>query len=267
MHQGVIYQLYMYRIYRDIRLVCSPHLQTSHFGGDPDNFTYPRFGLDFTFCRAYDDNGKPADTSKNYFKWSESGPKKGELAFVTGNPGSTGRLLTKGQMGFLRDARYPMMVEQYTDELNIVKPHAKKDPAYEKRVRTFILQKENSQKAITGYIDGLLNPNIKATKDKYEADFRAKVEAEPELQKKYGGAWEELEKINQRKTELQPVLSYYVPSYSGEVARAVAMVQATDPAAEPRAKSQAARRARAAIPWCSCYSETGLPKRRWPRSR
>ena len=82
---------YSYKIFEDIRLVCAPHLQTAHFGGDPDNFTYPRYSIDFSFCRAYED-GAPANTAKHYFKWSKTGPTKGELVFVTGNPGSTDRL-------------------------------------------------------------------------------------------------------------------------------------------------------------------------------
>ena len=246
MHQGVVFQLYMYRVYRDIRIVCSPHLQTSHFGGDPDNFTYPRFGIDFTFCRAYID-GKPADTSKHYFRWSKFGPKKGELAFVTGNPGSTGRLNTKGQMSFLRQARYPLLFEQFTDELDIFKTAAAKDPAYEKQVRTFVLSRENSQKELTGYLDGLHNPSIKKAKDKAEADFVGKVHADPELKKKYGGAWAELEKINKRKIELQPTLSFYIPYYSKELARAAALVNATDPKASDSVRKDAIDQAKAPI--------------------
>ena len=247
MHQGAVFQLYMYRNYSDVRLVCAPHLQTSHFGGDPDNFTYPRFGIDFSFCRAYGKNGKPADTSRFYFRWSKAGPKKGELAFVTGNPGSTGRLLTRGQMGYLRKAQYPMMVEQWTDELEIVKARAKKDPTYEKRVRTFLLQRENQQKAVTGYLNGLHNPSIQAAKDTAEAEFLRKVETNPKLKALYGKAWGELETINKRKTKLAPTLSFYVPSYSKELTRAVLMVQATDQGTPPKARDQAAKQARKPI--------------------
>ena len=230
MHQGAGFELYSYRVYDDVRLVCSPHLQTSHFGGDPDNFTYPRFGIDFAFCRAYVDD-KPADTSKYYFRWSKGGPKKGELAFVTGNPGSTGRLLTKGQMSFLREARYPILLDQFADELKIIKARAAVDAAYEKRTRTFILGRENSQKAVTGYLNGLHNPDIIKKKDKAEAEFRGKVTANPKMAKGFGGAWPELEKINKQKIALQPKLSFYAPSYSGVLSRAAAMVTATAPGA------------------------------------
>ncbi|MEE2887101.1 MAG: S46 family peptidase, partial [Planctomycetota bacterium] len=235
MHQGAAFQVYSYRIYRDVRLVCSPHLQTSHFGGDPDNFTYPRFGIDFAFCRAYVD-GKPADTSEHYFRWSKGGPKKGELAFVTGNPGSTGRLLTKGQMSYLREAQYPIRLGQFDDELKIVKARAATDAAYAKRTRTFVLGRENAQKAFTGYLAGLHNPNIIAKKDKAEAEFRGKVTEDSALSKKFGGAWAELKKINQQKIKLQPKVSFYSPSYSGVLTRAAALVAATAPGAPESAR-------------------------------
>ena len=233
MHQGAGFELYSYRVYRDVRLVCSPHLQTSHFGGDPDNFTYPRFGIDFAFCRAYIDD-KPADTSAHYFRWSKSGPKKNELAFVTGNPGSTGRLLTQGQMSYLRESRYPILLDQFGDELRIVKARSKNDPVYEKRNRTFILGRENSQKAYTGYLDGLHNPKIIAKKSKAEAAFRGKVDKTPALAKKFSGAWAELGKINKAKIVQQPKVSFYTPSYSSVLARAVAVVKATAPSASEK---------------------------------
>src|SRR5690606_5424685 len=95
--QGAKYHLYVYRVWDDIRLVCTPHLQIAHFGGDFDNFTYPRWCLDFAFVRAYVD-GKPADTSAHHLRWCTDGVSDGDLVFVTGNPGTTRRLLTLAQM-------------------------------------------------------------------------------------------------------------------------------------------------------------------------
>jgi hypothetical protein len=228
MHNGATYQLYLYRVYDDIRLVCSPHLQTSHFGGDPDNFTFPRFGIDFTFCRAYIDN-KPADTSAHYFRWSTNGPKKNELAFVTGNPGSTGRLKTKGQMAYSRQAEYPIFLDRIDDELPIVKARAHADASYEKRMKPQILQMENRQKAIRGFLDGLHNPEIKRAKDEAEAQFRARIQSDGKLNDKYGTAWEELERVNEEKITLAPKSSFYAASgYSPAMVRAVALVSATD---------------------------------------
>src|SRR5690606_33934286 len=106
LYQGGMYQVYSYKIYDDVRLVGTPDLAIAKFGGDPDNFTYPRYSLDFTFMRAWED-GKPADTSAHFFKVKTRGPQEGETVFVTGNPGSTGRLNTIAQMGFMRDIQYP----------------------------------------------------------------------------------------------------------------------------------------------------------------
>ena len=97
--------------YFDLRLVVLPHVQTAHFGGDPDNITYPRHSLDFAFLRAYE-GGKPADTTKHYFKWKSGGAKKDELVFVSGNPGTTNRLFTKTQLELERDIRIPMEIER-----------------------------------------------------------------------------------------------------------------------------------------------------------
>jgi len=95
--QGGIWQLYHYRVFDDVRLVMAPHLQISHFGGDPDNFVYPRYAIDFAFCRAYVD-GVPADTGSFHLPWGD-GPSEGELVFLTGIPGGTQRLLTKAPSG------------------------------------------------------------------------------------------------------------------------------------------------------------------------
>src|SRR5262249_21130840 len=136
--QGAVYQLYSYKIYDDIRLVCAPHLQTAHFGGDPDNFTFPRYCIDFAFCRAYAD-GKPADASAHYFRWSASGARDGDLVFVTGNPGSTERLLTKAQLEYLRDAQYPRIREVIDSQLAGLRSIAQGNPDAAKATRAQIL--------------------------------------------------------------------------------------------------------------------------------
>ena len=120
LYQSGIYQLYQYKVYTDIRLVCIPHLQTAHFGGNEDNFNYPRYNLDFAFIRAYEDD-KPANTSKHHFRWKAGGAKKNELVFVSGNPGTTKRLFTKAQLELERDLRIPMNIEQLTNRLRISK--------------------------------------------------------------------------------------------------------------------------------------------------
>ena len=123
--QGGIYQLYQYRVFSDIRLVMAPHLQAAHFGGDPDNFVYPRYAVDFAFCRAYIDD-KPADTSRYHFTWGD-GPKPGEMIVLTGNPGGTSRLLTKAQLKYERDARYPRVRELIDNRIDILRDFSEKD--------------------------------------------------------------------------------------------------------------------------------------------
>jgi hypothetical protein len=105
LYNGGKYSLYTYKRYKDIRLVLVPEYELGLFGGDPDNYTYPRYSLDFTLWRAYDDNGKPLKT-KNYFKWSTDGAKEDEPIFVIGNPGQTSKLKTVSQLEYMRDITY-----------------------------------------------------------------------------------------------------------------------------------------------------------------
>jgi len=173
--QGGVWQLYQYRVFDDVRLVMAPHLQISHFGGDPDNFVYPRYALDFTFCRAYVD-GKPADTGDAHFVWSD-GPKDGELVFLTGNPGGTQRLLTQAQLEYQREARYPRIRTMIDHRLDVLRRFAAGEPALEKRLRTSILSLENGQKLYRGEHGALLDPAFQAKKRAAEDAFRRRAEA------------------------------------------------------------------------------------------
>ncbi len=201
LYQGGVQQVYSYKIWDDIRLVCAPHGQSAHFGGDPDNFTYPRWGLDFTFVRAYVD-GKPADTSKHFFQWKTAGASEGELVFVTGNPGSTGRLQTLAQVEHLRDAFYPLTLQVVDQRLATARKAAAQSDEKRKELLPQILSLENTQKAFRGYLDGLKNPRIIEIKRKAEAAVREKVAADPALQEKYGDAWDNLAAIAEEKTTL-----------------------------------------------------------------
>lgn len=200
LYQGGMYQLYSYKVYKDIRLVGTPHLQCAKFGGDPDNFTYPRFGLDFSFVRAWED-GRPADTSKHYFKWRTEGPQENETVFVIGNPGSTGRLKSIAQMEFLRDVQYPRVVASLEQQLKSLNDRASKDEAQGKALRAQILSLENSRKAVQGYLDGLRNDKVMAVKRKAEKAAREAVAAKPELVQKVGDPWAELEELTAKKRE------------------------------------------------------------------
>ncbi|MEZ6037743.1 MAG: S46 family peptidase [Planctomycetota bacterium] len=200
LYQGGNYQLYSFKLFEDLRLVCAPHGQSAHFGGDPDNFCYPRWGLDFSFLRAYE-NGQPADTKTQCFEWRTEGASEGEVVFVTGNPGRTGRLKTYAQCEYLRDQYYPPLVKRYEQMVAQMHERAKESAEVEKELRPQILRFENSRKALQGYLDGLRNPRIMEIKAKAEAELRAEVAKRPELQEQYGDAWDQLALIQTQKVQ------------------------------------------------------------------
>ncbi len=198
LYQGGMYQLYSFKIFDDLRLVCAPHGQVAHFGGDPDNFCFPRWGLDFTFVRAYE-GGKPVDSKANHFRWKTEGAKEGELVFVTGNPGTTGRLKTVAQCEYMRDHSFPGRLRMVHAELEALNAKAKESPEEERKLRATILRNENTRKAVQGYLDGLLDPRIMAIKQKAEADLRAAVAKDAGLQQKHGDAWDKIVAIQLEK--------------------------------------------------------------------
>lgn len=188
LYQGGEYWLYRYKKYTDVRMVFAPERQAAYFGGDYDNFTYPRHDLDMTFFRVYE-NGKPAKTDQ-YFRWNAKGAADKELVFVSGNPGSTDRLLTVAELKFLRDYRYPMMLSYIKKRIAILRDYATRGPEQERRALVSIFGLENSKKALGGeYEQGLLSPAMFKEKEAAEKDFQAKVAANPEWQAAYGGAW------------------------------------------------------------------------------
>jgi len=188
LYQGGMYSLYRYKRYNDIRLVMAPEGQIAFFGGDPDNFTFPRYDLDLTLLRVYDHDKpfKPTD----YLKWSTGGATDDELVFVIGNPGSTGRLNTVAQMEFLRDVQYPAQLGGYKRALDIYSQLAKTDTASIRRYQNDVFGYANSQKAVAGYRTGLVDSVRSAQKRAFENEFRARVNADPSLRAKYGATWD-----------------------------------------------------------------------------
>lgn len=192
LYQGGNYQLYSYKIYDDIRLVAVPHLQIAKFGGDPDNFTYPRFSLDFALLRAWE-NDQPANTEAHYLEVRGEGPGDGETVFVSGNPGSTGRLKTMAQIEFLRDVELPRILQIIASRTEGIQ--RRMDAASDDERPTLqseMLSMENARKAYTGYLDGLLNEEVVAVKQKAEDDIRAVVEADEALKTQFGDLWDRM---------------------------------------------------------------------------
>lgn len=223
LYQGAVHQLYRYRVYDDVRLVCSPHLQTSHFGGDPDNFTYPRWSIDFSFLRAYE-NGKPADTTAHYFRWRAQGAQENDLVFVPGNPGSTSRLLTVAQLEAQRDVEHPLILQQLQNGMAILRPYTEGNPG----LLTTLLGWENSYKAIGGMLDGLKDDALLALKRAHEDHFRSAVAARPELKGRYGDLWDTLAQLARRRAAVQPKVAFYTPGYSSVLERGVLIARSLD---------------------------------------
>ncbi|MEP7196345.1 MAG: S46 family peptidase [Saprospiraceae bacterium] len=185
-YSGGKFSLYGYKKFSDIRLVFIPETDLGYFGGDPDNFTYPRYVLDCTFWRAYDENGKPLNTSENYFKFNPDGIKEGEPVFVIGNPGNTERYRTFKQLEYDRDYRYPMQLELLTDRIKLMQKEYDKSPNVDLLNEIFGLS--NSQKAFTGILAGLRNPDLITRKKATEDEIRKKTKIRGE------DPWLELEK-------------------------------------------------------------------------
>jgi hypothetical protein len=187
LYNGGQYKLYTYRAFRDVRLVWAPEFDIAFFGGDPDNFSYPRFDLDITLLRVYDGD-KPALTP-DFFAWNPAGPQDGELTFVSGNPGRTERLDTVAELQYARDAALPLAIRTSSDLDGYLTRYAAESPEHAKDALDAIFGTENGLKLQIGREAALLTPSFFAGKEKQEAAFRAAVAAKPELQAKYGGAW------------------------------------------------------------------------------
>ncbi len=189
MYAGGEYKLYRFHHYTDLRLVFAVESQTAFFGGDPDNFTYPRYDLDISIVRAYE-NDQPANTSADYFKWSQAGAKDSELVFVVGNPGSTGRLNTLAQLEYLRDIQYPASLTQLGNMIAVYQAQAAQSPERARALENTLFYLQNSYKAISGYQAGLLDSTLMARKRAWERSFRARVNANPRWRLRYGSAWQ-----------------------------------------------------------------------------
>lgn len=191
---GGKYSLYGYKRYKDVRLVFAPEDQLGFFGGDPDNFTYPRYNLDCSFFRVYDENGQPLKT-EHFFKWSKDGAKNGEAVFVVGNPGNTDRLNTVAQLEFMRDIQYPRTLELLNSLIDLYKNILKENPERKLQLQDMIFSFENSKKAFEGILKGLRDPILMKRKVDFEETFKSKVKSNPELNKKYGDLWDKIANI------------------------------------------------------------------------
>ena len=187
---GGRYDLYQYKKYTDLRLVFAPEFLIAYFGGDPDNFTYPRYDLDVSFFRAYE-NGKPAATPE-YLHWSREGARAGELIFVAGNPGSTSRLDTVAQLEYQRDVTDPLYLDRLASRLGLLRAYAARSEEDRRVSQDLILSFENSFKAVTGELEGLRDRALMERKREDERKLRAAVERSPALRREAGKVWDDV---------------------------------------------------------------------------
>src|SRR4029078_8464240 len=212
LYSGGRYDLYQYKKYTDVRLVFAPEESIAAFGGDPDNFNYPRFCLDFSLFRAYE-NDKPVEP-KEYLRWSRTGVKDGELVFVTGNPGTTGRLLTMAQLEYSRDVSYPLVHARLAALIKALEAFGARDAESKRIAGDDLLSAQNSYKAYTGFLSGLRDPQLRGRKRDEEQTLRASVNADPEKLRKFGKVWDEVAASYQQFKESSKPYSLTTPMFS-----------------------------------------------------
>lgn len=256
LYQGGMYSLYRYKRFSDVRLVMVPEEEAAFFGGDPDNFTFPRYDLDMALLRVYE-NDAPMRV-KDYLHVSMAGPKDSDLVFVVGNPGSTGRLLTLAQMQYLRDVQYPLTLAAYARGRSVAKEMAAQSPEEQRANENLIFGIENSIKAVTGYRAGLLDSVIMARKAAFERDLRARVNASPTLRARYGGAWDAIASAERERTAIAATAAYHgfspappfgsqLLNWAGEIVRLPTESAKADSARLPRYRGKGLAQVRAGL--------------------
>jgi hypothetical protein len=206
LYNGGLYHLYRFKQYTDVRLVFAPEAAIANFGGDTDNFEFPRYCLDVCFFRVYE-KGKPLNT-KHYFPWSTKGPAEGDLVFVSGNPGSTNRLDTLAHLKHRRDYTLPYMLGRLRHLEALLQQFAALSPQHSKWADQDLYGIANARKALTGQYLGLLSPAIIAQKAKHEDTLKDLVQADPARQKKFGHAWDMIEKAQKKLAKFE--VEYYL---------------------------------------------------------
>jgi hypothetical protein len=204
--QGGQFQLYTYKRYAPVKLVFAPELQAGFFGGDPDNFTYPRYDLDVSFVRAYDADGTTPAATPHFFAWDPDGAVEDELVFITGNPGTTSRLITLSQLMYERSYRHPFLVSLLGGQRRMLQAVAAMGPDYERAVREDLFGIENSLKAFTGQLGGLRDSLLVATKIAWENEFRQRAGTTPAAAP-FLDVWDRMAQLQRRKIETSPILN------------------------------------------------------------
>jgi len=240
LYRGGQYKLYKFRKYDDVRLVFAPEFQAAFFGGDPDNFNFPRYALDAGFLRIYED-GKPVATP-NHLAWNPNAPKEGDVTFVAGNPGSTSRLLTMAQLEALRDQQLPLTLIQTSELRGRLLEYSTTDEEAKRVSVDPIFGLENGFKVYYGQQGALTDPAFMATKRTAEQELRQRVAADPALAQRIGDPWAELERVAAAQRDLY--LPYrQLEAAAGQRSSLYSYAKSIVRAAKERAKPVAERRA------------------------
>jgi len=194
LYQGGQYNLYRYKKYTDVRLVFVPEFQAAFFGGDPDNFNFPRFNIDMALVRVYE-NDQPVKPA-SYFKWSTAGAKEDDLAFVIGSPGSTSRLNTVAHLQELRDTSIPIVQRMLERREAMLKKYMTMGEEQTRQAQSELNSIQNAQKVYRGRIAGLKDKALMDRKMKDEDALRKSIAANPDRQKIYGDAWDAIAKAH-----------------------------------------------------------------------
>ena len=208
LYSGGKFSLYGYKRYNDIRAVYVNESDMGLWGGDPDNFTYPRYGADFAFMRAYDENGEPLKVD-HYFKFSEYGAQPGEPLFVVGNPGNTQRLKTVAQLEFYRDFTFRNSAFRLKGMVDNMYELMQEYPDKAEEIKNVLFMITNSEKVNIGMYKTLIDPIFMARKKAFEKDFKSKVMANPKLAEKYGHVWQGFERTRAELRMTAPERSAY----------------------------------------------------------
>jgi hypothetical protein len=200
LYQGAQYWLYRYKKYTDVRLVFAPEQQMAFFGGDPDNFTYPRHDLDFAIFRVYE-NDQPI-TSDQYLKWNAKGAADQEPVFVTGHPASTDRDDTVAELETERDVVYPISLKVVKRRIDALRRYSSQGTEQARQAASNIFGLENAQKAYTGEYNGLLDSKVFAKKTADERAMRDQITRKPEWKTAYAAAWDDMQRAQEARRRL-----------------------------------------------------------------
>ena len=216
LYHGGKFHLYRYKRFEPVKLVFAPEHQAASFGGDPDNFTYPRYAMDVSFVRAYEPDSATAVTTDYWFGWDEEGAWEGDPVFIVGNPGSTSRLYAVSQVMYEKYRRHPYIVSYLSDYVELLRWIGSMGPEAERGVREQLASFENSLKAYTGQLEGLQDTLLVGRKIKWEAGFRDAVMADPELRAEYGDVWDRIADLQRAKIPLAQRVSIYNIGFIGD---------------------------------------------------